>query len=95
MTPIFKRIAQTGADTAAEYLPATIAFKIIRPINVIEHLWDELNRRVRRYPLQELRQSLVQEWRNIPQVIIQNYILSMRGVSKSLELERSHQLLVG
>ena len=78
MAPIFKRIAQTGADTAAEYLPATIAFKITRPINVIEYLWDELNRRVRRYPLQELEQSLVQEWINIPQTIIQKYSLSMR-----------------
>ena len=49
----------------------------------IEHLWDELGRRVRhrQYPtetLQELRNALVHEWNNIPQVFIQGLIGSMR-----------------
>ena len=52
-------------------------------LNVIEHLWDELNRRVRRQPvapgnIRELQHSLVQKWRNIPQAFIRNYVLSMR-----------------
>jgi len=41
-------------------------------LNVIEHIWDELDRRVRRRPvapltLRELEHALVEEWRNIPQ----------------------------
>lgn len=52
-------------------------------LNVIEHLWDELNRRIRMRPaaarnLRELEQALVQEWRNIPQGFIRNYVMSMR-----------------
>ena len=52
-------------------------------LNVIEHLWDELNRRVRRRQavprnLLELEQALVEEWQNIPQAFIRNYVLSMR-----------------
>lgn len=52
-------------------------------LNVIEHLWDELDRRVRRRPvaprtLHELEQALVQEWRSIPQRFILNYVVSMR-----------------
>lgn len=52
-------------------------------LNIIEHLWDELDRRVRlrlNAPrnLRELEQALVEEWQNIPQRFIRNYVLSMR-----------------
>lgn len=49
----------------------------------IEHIWDELDRRVRsrrRKPTNaaQLRQALVQEWDNMPQATIQSVINSMR-----------------
>ena len=49
----------------------------------IEHLWDELGRRVRHRQsppetLQELRDALVDEWNNIPQSFIQRLIGSIR-----------------
>ena len=49
----------------------------------IEHLWDELNRRIRRRPvppptLQALEVALVQEWNRIPQATIRRLIGSMR-----------------
>ena len=52
-------------------------------LSPIEHLWDELGRRVRHRQnppetLQELRDALVHEWNNIPQAFIQRLIGSMR-----------------
>lgn len=52
-------------------------------LNPIEHVWDELNRRIRRLPqpprtLRQLEVALVNEWNNITQAEIRNYILSMR-----------------
>lgn len=49
----------------------------------IEHVWDELKRRVYARPhrpqtLRELRQAVIQEWNNIPQQLIDRKILSMR-----------------
>lgn len=48
----------------------------------IEHIWDELERRVRaRGPfvnLQQLEVTLTQEWNQLPQQVIQNTIRSMR-----------------
>lgn len=51
-------------------------------LNPIEHLWDELDRRVRqRQPapqsLQQLANALQAEWANIPQQFIQNLTSSM------------------
>jgi hypothetical protein len=51
-------------------------------LSPIEHLWDELGRRVRHRQnpletLQGLRDGLVQEWNNIPQVFIQRLISYM------------------
>lgn len=48
----------------------------------IEHVWDELGRRVAARPqhpnnLQELRQALTEEWRNMPQNAIQRIINSI------------------
>ena len=52
-------------------------------LSPIEHLWDELGRRVRHRQnppetLQELRDARVDEWNNIPQAFIQRLIGSMR-----------------
>ena len=52
-------------------------------LSPIEHLWDEFDRRVRHRQnppetLQELRDTLVHEWNNIPQTFIQQLIGSMR-----------------
>jgi transposase len=51
-------------------------------LNPIEHLWDELDKRVRqRQPppqtLDQLRQMLQQEWRTIPRNNVRNFIESM------------------
>ena len=51
-------------------------------LSLIKHLWDELGRRVRQRQnlpevLQELRDALVHEWNNIPQIFIQRLIGSM------------------
>ena len=52
-------------------------------LSPIEHLWDEMDRRVhRRQPppqsTQQLRNALLKEWNNIPQGLIQLLIGSMR-----------------
>lgn len=49
----------------------------------IEHVWDELGRRVNKRPIRpstlpELRRALTEEWTNMPQLTIQNIIRSMR-----------------
>lgn len=52
-------------------------------LSPIEHLWDELKRRVRQrqHPptnLRELREAVVQEWQNIPQRSVRLLVRSMR-----------------
>jgi transposase len=54
-------------------------------LSPIEHLWDELGRRVRHRQnppetLQELHDALVHECNNIPQAFIQGLIGSMRSL---------------
>ena len=62
----------------------TLPWPALSPdLNPIEHLWDELGRRVRNglnppETLDELRRALIQEWNNIPQTCIRNLIGSMR-----------------
>jgi transposase len=51
-------------------------------LNPIEHLWDNLVRRVRRSPvlsltLQELSNLLIAQWQLIPQEYIQNLISTL------------------
>ena len=51
--------------------------------NIIENIWDELNRRVRRTgsipsTLNELRAKNLYEWNNLPQNYVQRYVTSMR-----------------
>lgn len=53
-------------------------------LNPIEHIWDEVERRLRRRPnqpqtLQQLSQALIQTWNGIPQAVIANLITSMRS----------------
>ena len=52
-------------------------------MNPIEHIWDYLGRKVRArgnvHNLRNLENALVQEWNNIPNVIIRRYVRSMRG----------------
>ena len=52
-------------------------------MNQIEHLWDYLGRKVRArgnvHNLRDLETALIQEWNNIPNVVIRRYIRSMRG----------------
>jgi len=52
-------------------------------LSPIEHLWDELGRRVRNSQnppetLAQLRTALLREWNNIPQDFIRRLIDSMR-----------------
>jgi transposase len=54
----------------------TLPWPALSPdLSPIEHLWDELGRRVRNglnppETLDELRRALIQEWNNIPQAFI-------------------------
>jgi hypothetical protein len=62
----------------------------------IEHLWDELGRRVRHRQnppetLQELRDALVHEWNNIPHAFIQRLIGSIRRTCKTVVAARGGQ----
>ena len=52
-------------------------------MNPIEHTWDYLGRKVQArrnvHNLRDLENALIQEWNNIPNVIIRHYARSMRG----------------
>ena len=52
-------------------------------MNPIEHIWDYLGRKVRArgniHNLRDLENTLIQEWNNIPNVVIRRYVRSMRG----------------
>ena len=52
-------------------------------LNIIENIWDELNRPVRRTgaiqtTLNQLRANILNEWNNLPQNYVQRYVTSMR-----------------
>ena len=51
-------------------------------MNPIEHIWDYLGRKVlvRRnsHDRRDLKNTLIQEWKNIPKVVIRRYVRSMR-----------------
>ena len=52
-------------------------------LNIIENIWDELNRRVRRTEailttLNQLRAKALYEWNNLPQNYVQRYVTSTR-----------------
>ena len=52
-------------------------------MNPIEHTWDYLGRKVGArgnvHNLRDLENALIQEWNNIPNVVIRRYVRSMRG----------------
>ena len=52
-------------------------------MNPIKHIWDYLGRKVRTrenvHNLRHLENALIQEWNNIPNVVIRRYLRSMRG----------------
>ena len=52
-------------------------------MNPIVHIWDYLGRKVRArgnvHNLRDLENALIQEWNNIPNVVIRRYVRSMRG----------------
>jgi transposase len=57
----------------------------------IEHLWDELGKRIRHRhnspeTLQELRDAIMHEWNNIPQGFIQRLIGSFRKSSQTRKM---------
>ena len=51
-------------------------------MNLIEHIWDYLGRKVRArgdvHNLRDLENALIQEWNNIPNVVIRRYVRSMQ-----------------
>ena len=52
-------------------------------LNIIENIWDELNRRVWRTgaiptTLNQLRAKILYEWNNLPQNYVQRNVTSMR-----------------
>ena len=52
-------------------------------LNIIQNIWDELNRRVRRTgaiptTLNQLREKILYEWNNLSQNYVQQYVTSMR-----------------
>ena len=52
-------------------------------LNIIENIWDELNRRVRRTAaipttMNQLRAKVLYKWNNLPQNYVQRYVTSMR-----------------
>ena len=52
-------------------------------MNLIEHIWDYLGRKVQArgnvHNLWDLENALIQEWNNIPNVIIRHHVRSMQG----------------
>ena len=51
-------------------------------MNPIDPIWDYLGRKVRArgivHNLRDLENALIQEWNNIPNVVIRRYVRSMR-----------------
>ena len=52
-------------------------------MNPIEHIWDYPGRKIRArgnvHNRLDLKNALIQEWNNIPKVVIRRYVRSMRG----------------
>ena len=65
------------------YTEITVTYYLGLPchLNPIEHIWDYLGRKVRGkvHNLRDLENALIQEWNNIPHVVIRRYARSMRG----------------
>ena len=56
---------------------------VSQDMNPIEHIWNYLGRKVRAresvHNLRDMENALIQEWNNIPNVVIRRYVRSMRG----------------
>ena len=52
-------------------------------MNPIEHIWDYLGRKIRSrrnvHNFRDLENALIQEWNNIPNVVIRHYVRSIGG----------------
>jgi hypothetical protein len=78
----------------------TLSWPALSPdLNPIEHLWDELGRRVRMRvnpteSIDQLQRELTDEWNNIPQAFVMRLIGSMRvGVwLSSMQEEDTHAI---
>ena len=77
-------VAQVSMDFLNFHHIRVLPWPAMSPdLNPIEHLWDELGRRVRSRlnppeTLDQLRRALVAEWTNIPIDFVRNLIRSMR-----------------
>ena len=61
-----------------------LPWPVVSPdMNPIEHIWENLCRKVRArwnvHNLRDLENASIQEWNNIPNVVIRRYVRSMRG----------------
>ena len=59
-----------------------LPWPVVSPdMNPIEHIWDYLGRKVRArgnvHNLRDLENALIQEWNNIPNVVIRRYVRSL------------------
>ena len=76
-------VARVVTEYLVEVAIETFGWPACRPdVNPIEHLWDELLRRIRHRPAmpetpQELRMALQEEFEAIPRISIRNLINSM------------------
>ena len=52
-------------------------------MNLIEHILDYLSRKVQArrnvHNIRDLENALIQEWNNIPNIVVRRYVRSMRG----------------
>ena len=52
-------------------------------MNPFEHIWDYFGRKIRArgkvHNLRDLENASIQQWNNIPNVVIRRYVMSMRG----------------
>ena len=64
-------------------------------LNLIEHVWDELGRRIRANhqinTLQDLQAALVKEWQASPNALLQRYVNFMRrGIMAVIRAQGGH-----
>ena len=61
-------------------------------MNPIEHIWDYHGRKAQaRHNLRDLENALIQEWNNIPNVVIRRYVRSMQSrLAACINSRRGH-----
>jgi hypothetical protein len=65
-------------------------------LNPIEHVWDQLDRRVRKrrnppLTIQEVTQALIEEWESIPQESLRRLVRSMPRRCEGIHSIKPHQ----